>query len=231
MDTGGSEKNQAGREQHARVVSPARERQRQVREEVILDAARTLISRVGYDAMTMDDLAAQAGISKPTLYQHFPSKEAVAVRSVCSLMSDGLDAVHRLDPSLPALAKIERIVRHFVYQKFVERRYSLGSARAALIPVVRSSPEYQRVRDGIVTAMEKFADQAKVEGAVDPSLSSRVLAQVLFSLLRDWEYEELIERGECPAEQVAETLVTVALRGMCAAPIATSAASTQPTSP
>ncbi len=44
----------------------------------ILDTARERIFRVGLRALTMDDLAHDLGISKKTLYVHFPSKEAIA---------------------------------------------------------------------------------------------------------------------------------------------------------
>jgi AcrR family transcriptional regulator len=69
-------------------VPRRREQRRQAREHVILEAAQELMEEHGYDAMTMDDLAARAGITKPTLYQHFPSKEEIAVRAYRS--SDAL---------------------------------------------------------------------------------------------------------------------------------------------
>lgn len=41
----------------------------------ILHAVRTELFLRGYSALTMDDLAVELGMSKKTLYQHFPSKE------------------------------------------------------------------------------------------------------------------------------------------------------------
>lgn len=43
----------------------------------ILDAAITVFSQQGYTGAKMDDIASGAGISKPTLYQYFASKEAL----------------------------------------------------------------------------------------------------------------------------------------------------------
>ncbi|NYH81781.1 AcrR family transcriptional regulator [Actinopolymorpha cephalotaxi] len=40
----------------------------------LLDAARQVFVAVGYHAAAMDDIADRAGVSKPVLYQHFPSK-------------------------------------------------------------------------------------------------------------------------------------------------------------
>lgn len=43
----------------------------------IIGAAITAFAREGYDATTMDDIATPAGITKPVLYDHFPSKRAL----------------------------------------------------------------------------------------------------------------------------------------------------------
>src|SRR5213592_5088656 len=40
----------------------------------LLGAARQVFVASGYHAAAMDDIAARAGVSKPVLYQHFPSK-------------------------------------------------------------------------------------------------------------------------------------------------------------
>ena len=54
------------------------ERQRALREEAVLDAAAALMAERGFAATSVDDIAAHVGISKPTLYQHFASKDAIA---------------------------------------------------------------------------------------------------------------------------------------------------------
>ena len=40
----------------------------------LLDAANDVFTSKGYHAAAMDDIAEAAGVSKPVLYQHFPSK-------------------------------------------------------------------------------------------------------------------------------------------------------------
>jgi len=56
---------------------PRREANRRAREGRILQAALTVFSEQGYSGATMEAVAARAGLSKPTLYQYFPSKEAL----------------------------------------------------------------------------------------------------------------------------------------------------------
>ncbi|MFT3869138.1 MAG: TetR/AcrR family transcriptional regulator [Nibricoccus sp.] len=48
----------------------------------ILEAARDRIFRAGLRALTMDELAGDLGISKKTLYVHFPGKDAIAEKIV-----------------------------------------------------------------------------------------------------------------------------------------------------
>ncbi|MGI8955645.1 MAG: TetR/AcrR family transcriptional regulator [Chthoniobacterales bacterium] len=43
----------------------------------ILEAARTHFFKHGFRNVTMDDLAAELGVSKKTLYAHYPSKDAL----------------------------------------------------------------------------------------------------------------------------------------------------------
>src|SRR3982751_2316221 len=45
--------------------------------DLILDAADRLLARYGYRKMTIDDLAAEVGIGKGSIYLHFRSKEEV----------------------------------------------------------------------------------------------------------------------------------------------------------
>ena len=47
---------------------------REQRRAQVLDAARAVFVESGYYAAGMDDIAERAGVSKPVLYQHFPSK-------------------------------------------------------------------------------------------------------------------------------------------------------------
>ncbi len=47
------------------------------RRERLLRVAREIFAERGYQATTMDDVAAAAGFTKPILYQHFSSKEAL----------------------------------------------------------------------------------------------------------------------------------------------------------
>ncbi len=56
---------------------PRRQQNRLNRERAILDAALTVFAASGYSGASMDAVAAEAGVTKPTLYSYFPSKESL----------------------------------------------------------------------------------------------------------------------------------------------------------
>ncbi len=67
----------------------------------ILAAARTVFERSGYDGASMNDIAAEGGVSKPTLYVYFDSKEKLfdgLIEDMCASVPEtvlNLDAANR----------------------------------------------------------------------------------------------------------------------------------------
>lgn len=70
-------------------------------------AAAKLFMTVGIKSVSMDDIARQVGISKKTIYKHFPSKDALVDRvmrshiemekeACMSLMADGINPIQQM---------------------------------------------------------------------------------------------------------------------------------------
>ena len=64
----------------AKQPSPARRSQRS--RQAILTAARELVAEVGYAKLTIEAIAARAGVGKQTIYRWWPSKGAVALEAL-----------------------------------------------------------------------------------------------------------------------------------------------------
>ena len=90
--------------------SPADPRQR------IVAAARKHFFSFGYSTWTMDELAAGLGMSKKTLYVHFPSKDALVEAILEGFVTDlrsNADALFK-DTSLSFTAKLHRFAEAMV---------------------------------------------------------------------------------------------------------------------
>jgi AcrR family transcriptional regulator len=71
--------------------------------ERILDAAERLLGRYGYRKMTVDDLAAEAGMGKGTIYLSFRSKEEAVLGTVDRIVDAACEEMIRISGSpLPA---------------------------------------------------------------------------------------------------------------------------------
>lgn len=78
----------------------------------ILTAASQQLFTYGYNALTMDDLAHELGISKKTLYLHFPGKDAIIgtiIEGIGRAIRSGMEAVLN-DPKLSFAQKLRGVV-------------------------------------------------------------------------------------------------------------------------
>lgn len=69
----------------------------------ILDAAAEVFAETGYARASIDAIAGRAGVSKPTVYSHFGSKEALFRESIATsaeqVNADSLRAIREMDPA------------------------------------------------------------------------------------------------------------------------------------
>lgn len=107
------------------------------RSRILREAAEAVFLRDGYAAARMDDVAHLAGMSKRTLYQHYPSKAALfeAVMSEC-LAPIGVDPVMETLPDLRAA--LRGMLLSFVRQLFHPRQIAIFRL---VIAEVKRSPE------------------------------------------------------------------------------------------
>lgn len=81
----------------------------------VIDGAREVFLRDGYDGASVDDIARAAGVSKATLYSYFPDKQLLfmeVARLQCQQEAD--EAITHLDRSLPTEALLMGAARSFL---------------------------------------------------------------------------------------------------------------------
>lgn len=116
----------------------------------LVGAAFDVFSEHGYDAATVEDIAARAGVNRRTFFRHFKTKEDVIFPDHDQLLAKVAEhlATHRTDPPLDALCAAVRIVfADYVSNAQVSvRRYSLTRTVPALRERELSSVHaYQRL--------------------------------------------------------------------------------------
>ncbi|NPD18225.1 TetR family transcriptional regulator [Rhodophyticola sp. DY48A3-103] len=92
-------------------MQPPRTRIQRKNTENILNAGLEVFSRHGFRGATLDQIAAEAGLSKPNLLYYFPSKEAIHVTLMDRLMQTWLDPLRKLDAGGDPVAELLAYVR------------------------------------------------------------------------------------------------------------------------
>jgi len=84
-----------------------------VRERIIANAEALFFAR-GFSGVTMDRMAAELGISKKTLYQHFASKHQLLYAVVSRMMAESEGIIKALaeDPKLDYFQRMALLVEH-----------------------------------------------------------------------------------------------------------------------
>jgi AcrR family transcriptional regulator len=92
-----------------------RERRRERSREEILDAARRVLLRSGVAATTLDAVAKEVGVSKPTLYYYFASKNALLFEIIFRALTAEAQAIHdRVEKAQSGAEALGVIIRESV---------------------------------------------------------------------------------------------------------------------
>ena len=107
------------------------------REDAIVVAVNRLLAEKGFEAMTVDAVAAVVGIAKASLYKHFESKEALAAAAMVRVLDDALAfvALRQAVPEARPLDQLRAVVRWAMERQLAGAMPSLPAQNSALRPM------------------------------------------------------------------------------------------------
>jgi len=192
----------------------------QARRQTILKAALTCFARKGYHQTTIDDIAAESGLSKGGVYWHFQSKRQLFLESLANaigspeeLFASALTTEASAKEKLHgALSAFEQSLREHAHQ---------GSLRLLMEAWLRSlhDPEANGLIQRIFANYHRHLVQIIQEGVakgefkpVEPSVLAYLVLAVFNGLMMQWMTDHGVHVGQLP---VTETLMETLVAGLC----------------
>ena len=153
------------------------------RESAILETFERLLEERSLHTISIDDIARGAGISRPTFYFYFASKEAVLLSLLERNVAEGRgrygDALERLSED-PAAA-LRRVIGAYLDQ-FREHRAMLLAAAEVSMTSEAVRAVWSRVEEAWVQEGTAAIEAERARGAAPPGVPARDLATALLAM-------------------------------------------------
>ena len=146
----------------------------------ILRAAVDLLAEEGYAGVTMEGVAAKAGVGKATVYRRWPSKSALVVDAVTACRESGWPAPDTGSAREDLLAFVREFRDHL-------RTSDAGRVLPALVVELAHHPELaaafregfvQARRARVLEAVRRGVERGEVRAGVDPELVADAVVAV-----------------------------------------------------
>lgn len=200
---------------------PLKERQRQERERLILQAAEELLLERGYHDMAIEDIAARVGISKGTVYLHFASKDdlvfALFDRGMRQFIA-ALDAILS-SPGTPR-EKLDAIIRQMYAGMVSPRRLQLVEALfrnpALHSCLMERRQKLDEIWDGPRSRVMALLEEGKATGEFDPDMPTPVMLGLFWGMLNPHQFRSLIVEEQITSDIVVAHLCRFFFKGIAA---------------
>jgi len=186
-----------------------------VREEVIVASVNRLLADKGFDLMTVDEVAADAGIAKASLYKHFPSKEALAAAAMVRLLERTLAFVEQ-QAARPAAAfeRLAAVVRWALTMQLAGEMPAVPSQNSSLRTELLANRVYLDLLMEVSEQLGAWIVQAQADGDVDPQLPPEVVLYTVFARACDPVPSYLKAGGAFSDAQIVDWVASTCLNGL-----------------
>ena len=198
------------------TVAPYREKVLRFREDAIVEAVNRLLATKGYDLMTVDEVAAEAGIAKASLYKHFTSKEELAGAAMVRVFDRAIAQADMLQSvlTMPAVKRIEAVVRWTLQVQMAGEMPTLPAQNSKLVASLQANRNYMDRLFALSDTLGGWITQAQADGQLNPQLPPELVLYTLFARACDPVLGVLKSSGAHTDEQIVEWLVTTTLAGL-----------------
>jgi AcrR family transcriptional regulator len=181
--------------------------------ELLLRAAARVFAERGFEGATVDEIAAQAGLSKGTLYWNFESKDELFLSLLEEHIDRRVQAMIELIQSAPADQDIAPEASRGLFALLQEERQFVLLSHEYWSRAVRDSELRQRyaerqarLREVLARALEARARQL---GPPPFSLAPADVATAYIALAEGLSFQQLVDPGSVPEHLYGEILALV----------------------
>ena len=178
------------------------------RETAIIQSVNRLLSEKGFDAMTVDEVAAEVGIAKASLYKHFTSKEELACAAMVTAMRRAQEVIQSTDSSLPPLDKIKAVTRWTMTLKLQGLMPSLPSQNSRLRATLMASKDYMDSLMEVSDALGGWIEEAQDQGQINKALPAVAVLYTLYARACDPVLEFLKMGEQHTDEQILDLVMS-----------------------
>ncbi|WP_342619824.1 helix-turn-helix domain-containing protein [Rhodoferax sp. GW822-FHT02A01] len=191
-----------------------KEQMLQAREDAIIRTVNLLLAEKGFEAMTVDEVAASVGIAKASLYKHFPSKEDLAAAAMVSVMRRAQAFIATLPEQAPPLENLRAVVRWIMEVKLAGEMPSLPSQNSKLRATLMANADYM---DGLMEASDVLGgwiEAAQDQGTLNRGIPAIAILYTVYARACDPVLEFLKMGGQYSDEQIIDLVMSTCFDGL-----------------
>lgn len=205
-----------------------REQVLQVREDAIVASVNRLLAEKGFDLMTVDEVVADVGIAKASLYKHFASKEELAAAAMVRVLDLALGEVERLrqQPAAP-MEQLRAVARWTMQVQLAGEMPSLPSQNSTLRAALVAHKGYMDRLLRLSDLLGEWIEAGQADGSLRAELPPEVLLYTLFARACDPVLGLLKAAGQYNDAQIIDILLLSCFGGLASGQEAAAAAGTK----
>ena len=184
------------------------------RETAIIQSVNRLLAEKGFDAMTVDEVAAEVGIAKASLYKHFTSKEELACAAMVTAMRKAQEFISTLPAEQAAIDKLKAVTRWTMTLKLQGLMPSLPSQNSSLRATLMASKDYMDGLMEVSDALGGWIEKAQAQGQINKALPAVAVLYTLFARACDPVLEFLKMGGQHSDEEIIELVISTCFDGL-----------------